>query len=51
MSLATVSTGDVIRQQVIYKWYSYTDLLRSLVLLQVIAIVFSALGTGGGEHV
>lgn len=47
MSLAAVSTGDVIRQQVIYKWYSYTDLLRSLIFLQVIAIIFSAIGTGG----
>ncbi|MDZ5713258.1 hypothetical protein [Jeotgalibacillus haloalkalitolerans] len=47
MSLATVSTGDVIRQQVIYKWYSYTYLLRSLVLLQVIGIIFSAIGSGG----
>ncbi|AJD90037.1 hypothetical protein JMA_07200 [Jeotgalibacillus malaysiensis] len=47
MSLATVSTGDVIRQQVIYKWYSFTELLRSLVFMQVIAIIFSAIGTGG----
>ncbi|TFE02067.1 hypothetical protein [Jeotgalibacillus salarius] len=47
MSLATVSTGDVIRQQVIYKCYAMADLWRSLVVIQLIAIIFSALGSGG----
>ncbi|MFB1082893.1 hypothetical protein [Jeotgalibacillus sp. JSM ZJ347] len=47
MSLATVSTGNIIRQQVIYKCYAMADLWRSLVVIQLIAIFFSALGSGG----
>ncbi|MBM7579561.1 hypothetical protein [Jeotgalibacillus terrae] len=47
MSLATVSTGNLIRQQIIYKCYAMADLWRSLVVIQLIAIFFSAIGSGG----
>lgn len=47
MSLATVSTGKLIRQQFIYKCYAVADLWRSLVVIQLIAVLFSVLGTGG----
>jgi len=46
MSLSKVSLGEVVWKQFRYKWNSYTDAFKTLIIVQLIALFFSASGTG-----
>ena len=54
MSLQEVSLYEVVRKQVVYKVKSYTGILQSLMVLQVIGLFIAASGssgmTGGTTH-
>ncbi|MEW9502627.1 hypothetical protein [Jeotgalibacillus marinus] len=48
MPLTKVSLGSVVGKQYVYKLFSYADAIKSLIIVQLIAIAFSFLGSMGG---
>ncbi|MUK89394.1 hypothetical protein GMD78_13580 [Ornithinibacillus sp. L9] len=48
MSLVNVNLGNVVKKQYLFKLRSYVGVFTSLVVLQLIALLFSLGGTGGG---
>lgn len=48
MSLNRVNASDIVKKQFQYKLKAYVGIFTSLVVVQIIAIIFSYGGTGGG---
>ncbi|WP_279401819.1 hypothetical protein [Piscibacillus salipiscarius] len=48
MSLHHPNLWNVVNKQWKYKWISYKSVFQGLIIVQIIAIVFSLLGVGNG---
>ncbi|WP_156896517.1 hypothetical protein [Halobacillus kuroshimensis] len=46
MYSADISTAEVVKKQVSYKWRAYISVFTSLVVIQLLAVLFSLNGTG-----
>ena len=46
MSLNEVQTAEVVKRQIGYKWRAYTGVFTSLVIIQLLGVLFSLNGTG-----
>ncbi|WP_227396415.1 hypothetical protein [Jeotgalibacillus aurantiacus] len=49
MSLTNVSTAEVIKKQFVFKLSTYKDFWRSLLIVQLIGLVFSSVANTGGS--
>ncbi|PPA70656.1 hypothetical protein [Jeotgalibacillus proteolyticus] len=49
MSLSEMKLGEIVWKQYIYKLFSYSDALKSLIIIQLLGIGFSLLASGGGS--
>ncbi|MDG5472948.1 hypothetical protein P6709_14435 [Jeotgalibacillus sp. ET6] len=49
MSLSKITLGEAVKKQYKYKLFSYYDAIKSLLIIQLIAIVFSFIGSGGSS--
>lgn len=47
MSFVQVKTSEVIGKQLVYKWRSYAGVFTSLVVIQLLGVLFSLLATSG----
>ncbi|WP_226584706.1 hypothetical protein [Halobacillus litoralis] len=50
MSLTEVQTVDVVKKQIGYKWRAYTGVFMSLVIIQLLGVLFSLNGSGSGGY-
>jgi hypothetical protein len=46
MSLNEVQTAEIVKRQIGYKWRAYTGVFTSLVIIQLLGVLFSLNGTG-----
>ncbi|MYL50603.1 hypothetical protein GLV98_13980 [Halobacillus litoralis] len=46
MSLIEVQTSEVVKKQIGYKWKAYTGVFTSLVVIQILGLLFSLNGSG-----
>lgn len=46
MYSADISTAEVVKKQISYKWRAYISVFTSLVVIQLLAVLFSLNGTG-----
>ncbi|MGD7045059.1 hypothetical protein [Jeotgalibacillus proteolyticus] len=49
MSLTKITLGEAVKKQYKYKLFSYYDAIKSLLIIQLIALVFSFIGSGGSS--